>query len=334
MRAVKPAAADALASAARQLQYALDESATIDAAFQKLYAMVDPQRRATLQQLESLLRSPEPDAAASKNLRLSPFPTLAWLLHQTPEPGRSAAALFAEFRRHQSFSATGVAVLWSEFAGFLSYLIAVLCILIVVVMMYGLVILPQFKSLYRGFGVPLPTLTSAMFGSGFPLFTFALLLAFGFLAFVTWFVFTIRRQLRRYAPMPAGHRRTPFVGKVALAYNQYLWLSYAGLLCAARMPADQALKVAASRLPQLQAGQWDSALAAPGLMGDLSVASRLGKLDPEVQHQQDATVDAFLVELARCRRRVRIVLTILVYLLVAVFVSGMYLPIFSLGSAI
>jgi hypothetical protein len=334
MRELKQTPADALAAAARQLHYALDESTTTDQAFQKLYAAVDPQRQATLRQLESLLRSPESDMTVSKTLRLSSYPTLAWLLRQTTAPERSAAALFSEFQRHQSFSAAGVVVVWGEFAGFLTYLGAVLGVLMVVVVMYGLFVLPQFKSLYGGLGQELPALTSAMFGNGAPLFVLMLLVATALLVFLSWFVFYLRRQLRRYLPLPAGYQSLPLVGQVTVAYNQYLWLSYAGLLRSTHMPADRALGVAGTRLPSLRNVQWDSALTAAGLADDLSIAARLGKLDEEAQFQQDATMDAFLTALARCRRRARIVLTIFIYSLVAAFVSGMYLPIFSLGSAI
>ena len=343
MREIKQNATDALASAARQLHYALDESTTTDQAFQKLYAAVDPGQTATLRQLESLLRSPESDATTSKSLRLSSFPTLAWLLRQTTAPDRSAAAFFAEFRRHQSFSAAGVVAACSGFSGILAYLGALLGVLIVVVVMYGLFVLPQFKALYGGLGQDLPAMTSAMFGRGAPISTLVLLLATLLLLFLSWFVFYLRRQLRRYLPMGGRYQKLPLVGPVAVAYNQYLWISYAGLLRAARVTADQALKLAAAKLQQLHLGQWNSPagespsnghLVAGDLIGDLSIAARLGKLDEEVQFQLEATVDSFLTALARCRRRARIVLTILIYVLVATFVSGMYLPIFSLGSAI
>jgi type II secretory pathway component PulF len=75
-------------------------------------------------------------------------------------------------------------------------------------------------------------------------------------------------------------------------------------------------------------------IATPVVIGNLSLAAKFGKLDAETQFQQEASVDAFLTALARCRRRSRLVLTVLVYFLVASFVSAMYLPIFSLGSAI
>jgi hypothetical protein len=40
------------------------------------------------------------------------------------------------------------------------------------------------------------------------------------------------------------------------------------------------------------------------------VAAQLGKLDEELQFQQQATVDTFVTALARCRRRTRVILTI------------------------
>jgi hypothetical protein len=340
---MRPIPADTLASAARQLQYALDGATTTDQAFEKLYAAADPRQAAALRQLQGLLRSPDANAAPVEGSQLSPYPTLAWLLGQTPAPERSAAPLFSEFSRHQSFCSNSVVLVWSEFSGFLTYLGAVLGVLIAVVLMYGLFVLPQFKSLYGGLGEDLPALTSAMFGHGVPAALFVLMLVTALLVFLCWFVFQLRRQLRRYSPMPAAYQRVPLVGSAVLTYHRYLWLSYAGLLRAAHVPAAQALAVAGTRLPLLEARAWNADaggsptpgdLAASGLMSDLSIAARLGKLDEEAGFQQNAIRDAFLTALARCRRRSRILLSILIYLLVAAFVSAMYLPIFSLGSAI
>jgi hypothetical protein len=343
MRAPKAAATDALASAARQLQYALEQSTTIDEAFQKLYASADAQQTASLRQLGALLRAPSSDAAAGKGLRLSPYPTLAWLLRQTPAAERCAAPLFREFRRHQSFSTTTVAAVRSEFTAFLTYLGAVLGILMVVLVMYTVFILPQFRALYDGLGRRLPAPTALVFGGGAPFFALLLLFATGSLIAMSWFVFRLRRQLRRYRPMGAGYERLPLLGPVVLAYNQYIWLSYAGLLRAAGVPAAQALSIAGSQLRSQQAGRRGAtgadsiATDRPGrsaLDADLALAARLGNLEAEAQFQQDGTIDTFLEALARCRRRARIVLTACVYCLVATLVSAMYLPIFSLGAAI
>src|ERR1700736_5436890 len=316
MRTLKPTAAASLESGARQLQYAMEQSTSLEQAFQKLYAAADQRQQAVLRQLEHLLRSPESPDAPQGDLRLSSYPTLAWLLRQTSAPEKSAAALFREYRRHESFRATTVVAVWSEFAGFLTYLGAVLAVLIVVACMYGLFILPQFRSLYGGFGRDLPALTGLVFGGGAPLFTLLLLFAFGLLIFLCWFVYLLRRQLRRYVPLSAGYETIPLVGPVALAYHQYLWLSYAGLLRATGIQAAEALRLAASRVPLGSTAHWGAPAPATGgkpepggsaIVADLSMAERLGKLDDETQFQQEATVDSFLTALARCRRREPIV---------------------------
>jgi type II secretory pathway component PulF len=329
---------DALASAARQLNYALQGSPTLDDAFRTLYTTADERRRTTLKQLESLLRPAQPNVAEDETVRSSPYPTLKWILSLVPTPERSAAAVFQEFRRQQSFSAGSVAVVWSEFAGFITYLGAVLGILIVVIAMYAVFMLPQFSSLYEGFGRELPSLTQFAFGGRGSVFTVLLIGSLLLLVFLASFIHAVRGRLRRYAPVAAGFQKLPLVGPVALAYNQYLWLSCALLLTVAGVPATHALRLAAQRsnIGEVEPERADergnglqSALAA-----DLAVSAQLGKLDEELQFQQDAAVDVFLTALARCRRRSRLVLTICTYLLVAIFVSAMYLPIFSLGSNI
>jgi type II secretory pathway component PulF len=343
MRGSSLVAPESIANVARQLRYALEQSTTIDEAFHKLYAAADQRQQATLRQLEKLLRAPQSDDAMDRSMRRSPYPTLAWLLHQTTSPEKSAAGLFREYRRHESFSSTTIVAVWSEFAGFLTYLGAVLAVLIVVVGMYGLIILPEFRSLYSGLGVNLPGLTRIAFGRGAPLFSSLQLVAAVLLGLLYWFVYLLRARLRRYAPLSAVYQRIPLVGPVVVAYHQYLWLSYAGLLRAAGIQAGEALRIAGTRVPLGQTMRWDAPIGASDVPlnagfsavdSDLAVAARLGRLDDEMQYQQEATVDTFLAALARCRRLSRIILTIIIYYLVATFVSAMYLPIFSLGSAI
>jgi type IV pilus assembly protein PilC len=339
---VKSISADALASTARQLNYALQESPNFDEAFEKLYTAADERRRVTLKQLEGLLRPAQPESAELQALPSSPYPTLKWILSLAPAPERAAAPVFQEFRRQVSFSASSVAVVWSEFAGFLTYLAAVLAVLVVVVSMYAVFMLPQFKFLYAGFGRELPGLTQVAFGGGSPAFMLTLLGSLSLIGFLAWFIYALRRRLRRYLPMAAGLGKVPLVGPVVLAYNQYLWLSCARLITVAGLPATQALQLAAQRSNIERTGldQQSGSERAPRerelspLASDLAVSARLGKLDEELLFQQDAAVDAFLTAVARCRRRARVVLTICAYFLVAAFVSAMYLPIFSLGSNI
>jgi type II secretory pathway component PulF len=343
MPGVRPVAADALAGAARQLGYALEQTASIDEAFRRLRAACDPRQQTVVQQLENLLRSPESGSDASQAPPRSIYSTLAWLLRRLPEPERSAAAFFDEFRRSQLITMSAMAAVKGEFVALLSYLGAVLAVLFVVVGVYGLFVLPQFKGFYGGFGRQLPALTVFVFGRGAPLYALALLLASGLLAFLGSFVYHLRRQIRRYEPMPASYRSVPLVGRVARTYNRFLWLSYAALLRAGNLSPDQSLRLAGTRLPMVATDAWAGPLpdtephlgsGSSELLCDLATAARLGKLEQEMQFQQQATVDEFLAALSRCRRQTQIALTILIYYLVAMFVSAMYLPIFSLGSGI
>ena len=317
-------AAESLESTSRQLQYALEQSATMEEAFQKLYAAADPPQRASVQQLEHLLQTPEAADLESGPGSLSSYPTLVWLLRQSGASAKSAAALFREYRRHEAFRATALVAVWSEFNASLAYLGLVLGVLVAVTSMYRFFVLAGFESLYRGFGIDLPTLTRFAFGGGAPVLALLLLFALALIVFLLWFVGLLRQRLRRYAPMPSRYERIPLVGPVACAYHEYLRLSYAAVLRAAGLPAAEALRRAETRVGSRASG--------PSL--DLSMAERLGRLDEEMHFQQEASADRLLLALARCRRRARIVLSILIYYLVASFVSAMYLPIFSLGSAI
>lgn len=334
---MKSMSTDALASAARLLNYALQQSPNLDDALKTLHAKADDRRGVALKQLEDLLRS-APDTAHGEIARASPFPTLKWILSNAATPERSAAAVFQEFRRQESFSAGSAAVAWAEFAGFLTYLGAVLAILVVVVTMYAAFMIPQFRTLYRGLGSELPGLTQFAFGGGGSVFTVLLFGTLVLLAFFAWFVYALRGRLRRYMPMPARFQKVPLVGPVALAYNQYLWLSCARLLTVAGVGATEALRQAAERSNLgdfvLERGGGQGTRAQSSIDSDLIASAQLGKIDEELQFQQDAAVDTFLTALGRCRRRARVVLTICTYILVATFVSAMYLPIFSLGSNI
>lgn len=339
MPSLKPVSTNDLASAARLLSYALQQSPDLDEAFRRLDATADERRRDALAQLQGLLRGTPAESAQGKIASSSPFRTLKWILSLSPTAERSATAVFEEFRRQESFSASSAAVVWSEFTGFLTYLGAVLGVLIVVVTMYAVFMLPEFRLLYAGFGSELPGVTQFAFGGGGAVFTVLLFGSLLLLMFFAWFVHALRRRLSRYTPMSVRFQKVPLVGPVVLAYNQYLWLSCARLLSAAGVAAPDALRLAAQRS---NVGEFEIGGGAPegrGLLrssidSDLIASAQLGKLDEELQFQQSTAVDSFLTALARCRRRARVVLTICTYILVATFVSAMYMPIFSLGSNI
>jgi type II secretory pathway component PulF len=319
-----------LSSAARQLSYALEGSAGAADAFRKLYAASDAERRPALERLERLLQSAQSEDAAHPRGELPSWPTLAWVLRRVSAPHRAAAAVLAAFIDDLRFGDSAARLARREFMGFLTYLGGVLYVLIVVSAVFSVFVLPSFADLYAGIGAEPPVLTAFVFGSGSYFFGFVILLAASTALFFSWFVLRLGRELRRLQPLPAFLHRVPLAGPVAAAQERRLWLSVAAWLRAGGLAADRALTLAAERVPVPHAVRWDDP-AAPAVMRDLQLASRLGKLDQELEFQRSEAGAALINALARCRRRLRIALSVVIYALVGVYVAAMYEPIFSLG---
>ena len=235
--------------------------------------------------------------------------------------------MFAEYQRHESFRTTELRSAWGEFSSALAYLGAILAVLLVVVTFYGVIVLPSLEALYDGFHSTLPAVTRWVFSPGVSGFLLVWLLVVLALGFAAWFIFRLRLALRRFAPLPPFYRRAPLLGAVARAYDTYLRLAYAGALRAAGLDAAAAIEAGASR-------RADAASTAMLKTEDFAAAQKLGRLDSELEYQRTVVVDAFLEALVRARRRTRAAFTFIVFSLVALYVTGMYEPIFSLGSAI
>src|SRR5207248_11387562 len=101
---MKSMSTDALASAARLLNYALQQSPNLDDAFKKLHATADERRRVALKQLEDLLRA-APETVQGETARSSPFPTFKWIWSVSVPQACLAAAVFMVSRGQDPFRA-------------------------------------------------------------------------------------------------------------------------------------------------------------------------------------------------------------------------------------
>ena len=315
---------DRLADASRQLGYALESSDDLDAAFRAARDAAGPAQSQTLVELEQLLKS---DAREG-----SPFAVLAWAWRESPAPQRYAKDLIAEFKRRQIFAASAVGVVRDRMSSAFAYLAMVLSILCVVRFDFGVFVMPGFSRFYAGVGAEMPTLTRLVFGSAAPLFILLLLAGLALSVFLIWYAKLLRQQLARDAPMPGWSLRVPLLGRVAAVLNRHLWMGYAAQLLTGGVDAMQSVTVAGARFAQPFA--LTSEIPGSALPGNLQAAQRLGRLSDEIRFQQIAGGEQFLDTLMRVQHRTRVVLSIFVYVLVALIVCAMYLPIFSLGSNI
>lgn len=330
---------ESLSVAARLLGYAAEPGADIEVAFDKAISAADVEQQRALQQLRALVggTSSVNGPAASDGQGGG---TLAWLFTRLPPDAHTVQRLVGEWQRSRASAASAASMLTSRLVGLLSYLCLVLAILALISAFYAVIVMPNFASLYEGFGRGLPGLTSLMFGSGRFVVLLVILILGAPVVLALMFVMQLRRRLRRLEPVSASRRRIPVLGLVVRAYNQWLWLEYVGILMAGGMAAAPALRTAAERVPAEMSPaprQQDIGGASPATgsaAAALSAADRLGKLDAEIQFQREAALETFLAAMDRSRFVLRIVLTLCVYLLVGLTVSAMYEPIFSLGEGI
>lgn len=315
---------DRMADACRQLSYALESGEDLDAAFRTAREGAGPVQVQALVDLERLFKS---DSGQE-----SPFAALAWGLRESPASQRYAKDVIAEFKRRQIFAASAGAVVQERMANSFGYLMAVLAILCVVRFEFGVFVMPGFTRFYAGVGAQMPTLTRLVFGSAAPLFSLLLLAGLALLVFLAWYARVLRGQLWRDAPMPGWSLRVPLMGRVAAAFDRYLWMGYAAQLLAGGVDATRSVNLAGARFTPAFAVA--SEILASALPGNLQAAQRLGRLSDEIRFQQQAGGEQFLDIVIRVQRRARMVLSAFVYALVAAIVCAMYLPIFSLGSNI
>jgi type II secretory pathway component PulF len=319
---------ESLETAARLLQYALDNTTDVASAFSRANAAADLEQRRDLSLLEEMISPKQPSADTAANTNLSSNGALKWLIGQLAGSQPNLRSLLQQYQQCHSLSASAALIVTQEFSGFLSYLMAVLTVLIVVSLLYGALVLPQFSSLYQGFGRELPALTALVFGP-WGLILVATVLALLVVAFaMSWCIFRLRNRCRHLEPLPEIYERVPIFGAVAAAFNRWLWVAYGSILQAGGVDPSLAVQAATARIPR------SKSLPQTRLLAELGSAERLGRLSDEIQHQRLATMDTFSSELYRTKRKTRIALTVFVYSLVAILVSAMYLPIFSLGSAI
>jgi len=318
----------------RLLEYSLADSPDVGAAFVKLRAVASPIDGEAIDRLEKLILDPGTESTAVVGVGPSPYRAYGRLLARLAMRQRASSALVRALHEQQSFAAATVMTVWSQFMGYLVYLAAVIGVLAAIAIVYSLIVMPQMQEIYESVGYPMPRLTLAIFGGGAWIVVLLILIGCLAIAANAWFVVKLRAQLQRFAPLSASYRRMPLVGEVTDHYNEYLWLSYSAVLSAGGLAAEASLQAATDEVPGVAAmeGGEDESLASS--RGALQAASRLGRLGDELRAQQDEAATRFLQSLSKARRDSRLVLTIWVYVLVALLVIAMYLPIFELGHTI
>jgi type IV pilus assembly protein PilC len=194
-----------------------------------------------------------------------------------------------------------------------------------VVGVYAIFVLPQFESMFAGFGAPLPAFTTMLIGNTWllpPLFILLLVaVAFYFIG-----LSRLKKRLLTLQPVRELLRWMPGFSGWATQYDTQLWIRYQAIFLEAGLSAPAA-RDAASRLAG-EPSESDHRIAL------LHSAEQLGRLREELDAQLASEGATSLARFERQRNAFSIGIRVFIYFIVSSYIVAMYLPIFKLGAVV
>lgn len=322
-----------LAFMSRQLSH-LMESEDVDGALAQLKDASPNQYKNEIAYLSSLFAGTE---SPQQPLGPNPYRMLSRLL---PEVANAKNVFFRGFVDYVRQSKIIFETYWAGVVGMIWYLAALSLVMVVIAVIFAAYVVPSFESMFSQSGVPLPTLTTAVFkfgGKGLPLFVAILGI---FVALIVWFVATFHRRIQAIEPLPSWPKWMPIVGRIADYYNAGLFLNFCRLLIESDVAHDHAVSIAAKAANQSGDLSIDSLHDEDGdyadlpIFAELAIAQKLGNFHGELSHQCDEHLGKMSLILIQARDQFSLVLKLLLYIFVATLVIAMYLPIFKMGAVI
>jgi type II secretory pathway component PulF len=206
-----------------------------------------------------------------------------------------------------------------------AYLSSLILVLMIVVAAFVVVVMPEFRNLYWSFGQPLPTLTRNLLERWWTAAAILVLFLLG--AGLIWVgARRVRRRMLDLRPLGRGTRGLPFIGKLVGEYDRFLWMQYLAVFLDSAVPARVAGDIARTYV-SAPSGSAETELVLAG-------AEKLGVLRETIAAQLPERRETVLRNLALIRNVGTYVVRLLIYILVGMFVTAMYLPIFGLGALV
>ena len=242
------------------------------------------------------------------------------------EAGADATRLRAALAQLQYEADIVAAHALRAYRGLLAYVSLLGGIMLAVLLLFVQAVLPQFESLYGGFGHHLPHLTAFVVGAlgNIVLLAVPILIVVGL-----WIIALSARRILRLRRMPGGWTfLVPIVGSPLHAFRDWLRATLVDALVSAGLAHDDAISASAEVVgarKSATARKMDACLAA---------ASKLDTFDQELEFWRAQLETEMLTRLVRARDILGVTVQLLLGLVVALLVIAVYLPIFSLGSAL
>jgi len=207
----------------------------------------------------------------------------------------------------------------------LSYAVVLSFFALLVSAIIGFKVLPQFESIFSGFGSHLPAATKFLISWQNSVFSPTIIGSLLFLCLLYLYIHIIRLGKKRQ--LSALDSRLPFIKRMSQFVQNIRWLSYLNLLSSVGYSVNeirQTLEQPSENLARLM----------PNLNRHLEAAETVGTLESEINFQMHQFSQSAEQQVTKAARQlVAFVMGIIVsYIILIIFAS--YLPIFQLGEAL
>lgn len=313
----------------RQLASLIDSGADIDSAATNLRQHLSDPMRDRLDGLVQALKRAGADGLEK------PKTAFEAVMKKAHAAGADMLKAMLRFTRHYDQLTQVDTAVKSEMQSRSTYLVAVGIILVMVLLTFVTMTVPEFV-IAIGLGDPevgrerMPALTRILFVDGGGILSYLLIVATA-VPIIAWLRFSgsLRNALQTLEPIPGGWMRWPLVGRIAERANYMIAVMLADSLRASGLSAQAALEASGAALPSPSTAT-DKTQADPLAM---ALARETGQLESELDRQAEAVVTGFLADFRNDIQRFDGLASILLGILVGLIVVGMYIPIFNLGSA-
>jgi type II secretory pathway component PulF len=201
----------------------------------------------------------------------------------------------------------------------LQYLVTLILVLAGISAIYQVFVYPQLADLYRSFGASEQPIVHTLFGRT-PLVWLMIVVMLAAVWGVWWLFRKIGRSMSQGQALPGRWASWPLIGRVVSEQRSVL----AQLWVLVMIDGGARLADAGERASE-RYGPWS-------VDSRLSGCEALGTIRAELLARVDAQNERLVAVFVRTRKIVVHVLRALVYILIAMVVTGMYGPIFSLGA--
>lgn len=259
---------------------------------------------------------------------------IATLYQHKCSPEQAVPALSHSLSIDQSY----MSKIWEGLQSLTSYAISVIVVVSVCLSIFSTKVIPQFEEMFIGFGAQLPEFTAfVMQGAN----TIGDIWPLMILIAVTLYI-VLKKRVSNKGGLKPMHRfwmLLPLTKSLYQTHFRYLLICYTNILVKGGLDSKIALESALKLLNTKTTVQTNTPSHLPDLLNktaelsSIADAYKINTLPREIDFQLSRIEEDYLLVIAKLRERVSNLMQILLGIIVGGIIIAMYLPIFSMGSA-